>query len=276
MAQQFGEQGNDTCPALTDADITAANSGMCDTQLSDALLPVGFRDGLLATVEPGAELFAGALRAVNNKRDKRDRVTVLSPGDYRERAQDALRLDQLQVAALLPSTPERPLLVFPCLDKALLKEEQLFMLAVATRSSLPPLRARLFFLAAWSDNDMSGFNPDVASDETQFEVLPTAYDHGSEGTVEQQNDQLELLREGHPGLGVAGLFHSTLLARYYRGRQTSWQDTQIRAVHLKPTRVGKTLCVPFAYADEMRRARVGASAIASTDAARLVAQQVRL
>jgi hypothetical protein len=272
MTRQVYGRGNDACPTPTDADFMSANPGLSEAQLADALLPVGFRDDLLATVELGAGLYGGALRAVNDRRDKRDRFTILEPGDYHERAQDALRLEQLRTAALLPSTSEGPLLVVPRLDKPLLKEEQLLVLAVAAKSGLHPLRARLSFLAAWSDNELSGFDPEADSEVTQFEVLPTAYDRESEGTAEQQQYQLELLREDYPGLAVAGLFHSALLARYYHGRQTSWRDTQVRAVHVKPVRVGQTLCVPFGYANERRQARIGASAVTSTDAARLVAR----
>lgn len=228
------------------------------------------RDNLLATAVEGARLYIDVINDINAKRDKKDHIPTLRPGEYRYRAEDWLTDNLTSAATHLPVGENRPRLLIPRLTRAITTEEVLEAWGVASSGGLWPSSGRMEFLSSWSVNQLSGFDPEVDPDEVQFQVLPTDYDEERQGAVSGQSRRLEALQIEVPELRVAAIFDGVVLARRYKGQPRVWRDTYVRAIDFQPVTIRGDDCVPSASVDDAGYADVGVSTARNFNAARLL------
>lgn len=226
------------------------------------------RARLLNTVEEGANLFNGAVENINDSRRKKDHIPVTPAGEYRERAEDWLTASRVEAAAQLPATDTRPRLIIPRLSRAVTAEEVVDSWKVAAGGNLWSWDGRMKFLANWSADQLSGFDPEL-DEADRLSVVPTAYDEARQGTVAQQKAELETLQEAHPELDVATIFDGAVLGRRYIGQSRRWQDSYVRGITLDPAKVDGYGYVPYAYVYGGGDADVSASYVDYHNAARL-------
>lgn len=204
------------------------------------------RARLLGTVEVGAGLFNDTIDEINSGRRKKDQIPVFAPGLYREQAEDWLTDERVTAAAQLPETDQRRRTVFPKLNRPVSTEETVTTWANVSDRGLYGWSGRMKFLANWTADQLSGYNPEL-DDADRFAIIPTAYDADREGTVAQQKANLETLQEEFPELDVTTIFEGSLLARKYKGQSRTWEDSYVRGVDLTPAKVVVRDYVPSAY-----------------------------
>ncbi len=226
------------------------------------------RARLLGTVEVGAGLFNDTIDEINSSRRKKEQIPVFAPGLYRERAEDWLTDERVTAAAQLPETDQRRRTVFPKLNRPVSTEETVTSWDKASDHGLYPWSDRMKFLANWTDDQLSGYDPE-AGDADRFAITPTAYDADREGTVAQQKATLEALQQDNPEIGVTPIFEGSLLARRYKGQSRTWKDSYVKGIDLKPARVGVFGCVPSARVRDDGDADVYDSYVQNGNAARL-------
>lgn len=229
---------------------------------------VSIREQLLSTAVEGAKLYIGAIRGINAGRGRKDRIPVLKPGDYRERAEDWLTKNRETAAQQLPSTENRPRLLVPRLNRSITHEENVDAWKTSAGGNLWAWRGRMKFLSNWTENELSGYEPE-RDEQTPFIILPTAYDKAREGTVSKQTERLSNL---YPEIDVAAIFDGVVLARRYMGQTRRWQDSYVRAINLEPKKVGlvgPARYVPNADVYGDGRAAVDGSRVSYDLAARL-------
>ena len=226
------------------------------------------RARLLSTVEVGAGLFNDTIDEINSGRSKKQQIPVFAPGLYRERAEDWLTDECVTAAAQLPETDQRRRTVFPKLNRPVSTEETVTTWANVSDRGLYGWSGRMKFLANWTANQLSGYNPEL-DDADRFAIIPTAYDADREGTVAQQKANLETLQEEFPELDVTTIFEGSLLARKYKGQSRTWKDSYVRGIDLTPAKVDVGGYVPGAYVDGDGCADVDASRVQNENAARL-------
>ena len=226
------------------------------------------RARLLGTVEVGAGLFNDTIDEINSGRRKKEQIPVFAPGLYRERAEDWLTDECVTAAAQLPETDQRRRTVFPKLNRPVSTEETVTTWANVSDRGLYGWSGRMKFLANWTANQLSGYNPEL-DDADRFAIIPTAYDADREGTVAQQKANLETLQEEFPELDVTTIFEGSLLARKYKGQSRTWKDSYVRGIDLTPAKVDVDGCVPGAHVRGVGVASVFDSDVQFESAARL-------
>lgn len=226
------------------------------------------RARLLDTVEVGAGLFNDTIDEINSGRSKKQQIPVFAPGLYREEAEDWLTDERVVAATNLPETANRRRTVFPKLNRPISTEETVTSWDRASDRGLYPWSGRMKFLANWTADQLSGYDPEL-DDADRLTVIPTAYDTEREGTVKQQTAALEELQKEFPELDVTTIFEGSLLARRYKGQSRTWKDSYVRGIDLKPARVDVLDCVPRAYVYDDGYASVYASYVQLDAAARL-------
>ena len=235
-------------------------------------MPSYVRGQLLATTAEGAGLYLKAIKGINAKRDKKDRIPTHEVGEYRERAEDWLTDNLVAAASHLPETDNRPRLIVPRLNRAITAEEIVEAWARGSDKGLRSWSGREGYLNYWSANHLSGFDPEADPDEARFQILPTAYDKYCEGTVSNQNERLTALQIEVPELHVAVIFDGVVLGRRYKGKSRTWLDTYVRAIDLRQFRDRGYDSVPDAFVNDDGGADVGVSSVLSECPARLVAR----
>lgn len=226
------------------------------------------RARLLDTVEVGAGLFNDTIDEINSGRSKKQQIPVFASGLYREQAEDWLTDERVVAATNLPETANRRRTVFPKLNRPISIEETVTSWDRASDRGLYPWSGRMKFLANWTADQLSGYDPEL-DDADRLTVIPTAYDTEREGTVKQQTAALEELQKEFPELDVTTIFEGSLLARRYKGQSRTWKDSYVRGIDLKPARVDVGDCVPGADVDDGGDAVVNGSGVQVADAARL-------
>lgn len=226
------------------------------------------RARLLGTVEVGARLFNDTIDEINSGRRKKDQIPVLSPGFYRETAEDWLTDERVTAAAQLPETDQRRRTVFPKLNRPVSTEETVTTWANVSDHGMYGWNGRMKFLANWTADQLSGYNPELDVTD-RFAIIPTAYDADREGTVAQQKANLETLQEEFPELDVTTIFEGSLLARKYKGQSGTWKDSHVRGIDLTPAKVDVYDYVPYADVNDDGHASVLISDVQCEDAARL-------
>ena len=232
---------------------------------------VSIREQLLLTAVEGAKLYIGAIRGINASRGRKDRIPVLKPGDYRERAEDWLTQNRETAAQQLPATEDRPRLLVPRLNRSITHEENVESWKAAAGGNLWAWRGRMKFLSQWTENELSGYEPEL-DEQTPFMILPTAYDKAREGTLSKQTEALEPLQTDYPEIDVSAIFDGVVLARRYMSQTRRWQDSYVRAINLEPKKADLDVpyrCVPSADVDDVGRAFVDRSRVGLDGAARL-------
>lgn len=194
------------------------------------------RARLLNTVKAGASLFNDAIDEINSGRRKKEQIPVFAPGLYREQAEDWLTDERVVASSLLPETANRRLMVFPKLNRPISTKETVTSWANASERGLYRWIGRMKFLANWTDDQLSGYDPE-AGDADRFAIIPTAYDADRKGTVSKQKANLEALQQDNPEIGVTPIFEGSLLARRYKGQSRISGDSWVRSIDLKPARV---------------------------------------
>jgi hypothetical protein len=246
--------------------------GAIATSSAGAGMLTDIRGQLLASAEEGARLFVDVINGINADRDSKDWIPTLEPEEYRERAADWLTDNLTIAAAHLPVAEDRPRLLVPRLHHKITVEEIVQAWGAASDNGPWPWSDRMRFLGHWSADQLSGFDPESDPGETQFQVLPTAYDESHIGTALDQNRSVESLQIETPELHVAAIFDGALLGRRYKGQPRSWQDTHIRAINLEPAQYNGSDCVPRAHVYGDGDAIVQASDVRNSSAARLLAR----
>ncbi len=226
------------------------------------------RDQLLTSVEQSASLYRGAISDINASRKTKDQIPLLKTGEYRERAEDWLTGGRLAAAKQLPISKTRPRLLVPRLNHAVTTEEIVDAWKSAASGNLYSWSGRMKFLANWTANQLSGFDPEL-EDQVLFEVLPAAYDKAREGTVKEQKVELETLQTDYPELDAATIFDGAVLARRYLNQPRRWQDSYVRGITLDPAEVDGVGYVPGAYVSGGGDAYVSGSCVDLDVASRL-------
>lgn len=226
------------------------------------------RARLLGTVEEGANLFNGAISAINEGRKKKDHIPVVAPGEYRERAEDWLTDSRVQASTQLPEAANRSRTIIPRLNRAITHEENVGSWKSAAGGRLYSWAGRMSFLSNWTADQLSGFDPEL-SDAERLEVIATAYDQAREGSVAKQKADLETLQETHPEIDAAPIFDGSVLARRHLGKDRNWKDSYVRGITLEPAKVDGNDYVPSARVNVDGYAYVRDSYVVSDNAARL-------
>ncbi len=214
------------------------------------------RDQLLSTAEAGSQLYIDVINGINQKRNKRTSIPVLTADEYAEQASDWLTASRVDATTALPATDNRPLILVPRLNRAITTEENLEAWSAA--SDRGHWSGRTDFLRNWSANQLSGFDPSQ-EDEVTFAIVPTAYDLERQGVVVEQTKALEAMQATRPEVGVTPIFVGAILARRYKGRGRIWRDSYVKDITLTPAKVGSNACVPVAYVYGDGTARVDAA-----------------
>lgn len=241
------------------------------TAIDEPLEPdANLREQLLGSLEVGARLYGSVIAGINARRGRKaEKLPTLSLDEYQELATHWLTDRRLVAAENLPATKRRPRLLVPRLNRAITTEENLKAWGKNADKGVYTWRHRLKFIAHWTANDLSGFDPELAQ-ETPFEIIPTAYDTAREGTVAHQNRNLEKLTFRYPELGIAPIFAGVVLARYFKGHARDWEDTLVKDIKLRPAQVEGVNYVPCAGVDISGKAGIFDSYVGRIGAARLI------
>lgn len=226
---------------------------------------------LLSTVVEGAGLYLKVVDGINNNRKKKDRIPLLRPEEYAEIAEDWLSHDVVAASQKLPVSKYRPRLIIPCLSRPIARAETVAAIGAASDKGVWRWAGRMAFLKQWTDDQLSGFDPDIAAGNGGFYILSTAYDKSHEGSVDEQNDNLKKLRK-FPEIQVAPIFTTAILGQRYRGQYRNWEDTCTRGNDLQPDKIDEHDYIPFACIDKDGGAVVRGSEVHLGDAARLLAK----
>jgi len=214
-------------------------------QVASELGALSLREQLLSTVEEGAGLYTEVVSAsINQARTEEDRIPLLTPEDYRERAEDWLTPGREAAAAILSASNKNPRLLVPRLNRPITVRENTEAWRVAGNGRLSLSDRTEELLGNWTADELSGFDPE-SDEETPFEILQTAYDFSTSEIRDEQKAILEALQLDHPELSIASIFSGALLSK----RSFSWHSS-VRAIDLQPVMTEWGYSIPSAGINE--------------------------